>query len=421
MRKPKAIGLDFGTSNTAAAILNADGVMEMLELDPANANDPRLLKSLCYFPTRKEAFFGRAAIDGYFERDMEGRFFQSIKKLLPNSDFQGTIIHGQHVSLEELIARFLTETRKRIEAKIGSIEGIPVVMGRPARYSNDPGREGLAVVRLRKACDEAGFERCRLMEEPSAAAMTYQATRSSRDEMILVADLGGGTSDFTLMNFQGKNTNVLSVHGVSVAGDSLDSEFMMARLLPFFGSEIKYQRPFASNILTMPTSLMKMLPKWHHHAFLKEKATWNFIKTLHKELVDPKQKPVLENLITLVEDNLGYALHQRVEALKCELSGTPLSDFIFKSHPIKIEFAVKSSEFETIVDPAVDAIKKAALETFKYANVSPDKLDTIYFTGGTSQVPIIRKTLLGLFPNAKTAEKDTFTSVAAGLALSELK
>ncbi|MBC7693210.1 MAG: Hsp70 family protein [Methylotenera sp.] len=415
----KAIGIDFGTSNTAAAILTDAGEVKLLELDPT-ASDPRLMKSLIYFPNRKDAFFGKEAIDQYFDREMEGRFFQSVKKLLPNPDFQGTTIHNTRVSVEELVARFLRETKKRIEAQIGPMEGIPLFMGRPARYAQDPGREGLGVVRFKTACDLAGLGRFQLIEEPTAAAATYEA-RSNEKELMMVADLGGGTSDFTLLEITperaGIKTRALSVHGISVAGDSLDSDFMLARLLPFFGSEVKYQRPFSGNVLTMPTSLVKVLPKWHHHAFLKERATWNFIQTLHKELVDPKQKPQLDNLITLIEENLGYALHQRVEKLKVELSGAAQADFSFKSHPIKIEFPVTAPDFENVLHPSVKAIQEAALETLRLARVNPEEVQSIYFTGGTSQVPIIRRTLSALTPQARIAEQDTFTSVAAGLAM----
>ncbi len=427
--KIRALGIDFGTSNTAAAILTDSGATELLELDPSTGGDPRLLKSLLYFPTRRESFFGREAISQYFERDMEGRFFQSVKKLLPNSDFQGTIIHGSHVSVEELIARYLTDTRKRIEKIIGPLGEIPVFMGRPARYAQDPGKEGLAVVRFKTACDLAGFSRYRFIEEPSAAAKTYRSEKEK--ELILVIDLGGGTSDFTLMRVKNLSKKVeaghtertefdiYSVHGISVAGDSLDSEFMNSKLLKFFGSDIRYQRPFSSNVLTMPGSLMKVLPKWHHHAFLRERSTWSFIQSLHKELVDPEQKKWLDNLITLVEDNLGYSLHQAVEKLKVTLSETNLTDFLFKSHPIAIQFPVSTQEFEDVLQSPVQQIKEAALETLRLGKHEPEKVEALYFTGGTSQVPIIRRTLTATFPNARVVDQDTFTSVASGLALSE--
>lgn len=436
MGKIKAIGIDYGTSNTVAAILDDAGNARVLDLEAGTgASDPRLLKSLLYFPERNKSFFGRAAIDMYFDLGMEGRFLQSIKRLLPNPDFTGTSLFGKHAGIEDLIARFLQELRLRIEREIGGpVAGIPITFGRPARYSQDSGRESLAVIRFKRAIEMAGFDlnSVELVEEPIAAMIA--GTRSdassggstaavpSEGPITLIADLGGGTSDFTLFrrvptSVQPQGIHTFAVHGISVAGDALDSDFFVARLQDLFGASIQYQRPFSSNVLTMPTLLVKHLPKWHHHAFLRERATWNFILVLRKELVDPKQKPFLENLITLVEENLGYRLHVAVEDLKLRLSGEAKTGFDFKSYPIEIEFPVKRAEFEKIITPSVDAVGLAALETCRYGKVKPEEVERLQFTGGTSKVPAIREKLASLFPNAKLVDQDTFTAVAEGLAL----
>lgn len=436
MGKIKAIGIDYGTSNTVAAILDDAGNARVLDLEAGTgASDPRLLKSLLYFPERNKSFFGRAAIDMYFDLGMEGRFLQSIKRLLPNPDFTGTSLFGKHAGIEDLIARFLQELRLRIEREIGGpVAGIPITFGRPARYSQDSGRESLAVIRFKRAIEMAGFDlnSVELVEEPIAAMIA--GTRSdassggstaavpSEGPITLIADLGGGTSDFTLFrrvptSVQPQGIHTFAVHGISVAGDALDSDFFVARLQDLFGASIQYQRPFSSNVLTMPTLLVKHLPKWHHHAFLRERATWNFILVLRKELVDPKQKPFLENLITLVEENLGYRLHVAVEDLKLRLSGEAKAGFGFKSYPIEIEFPVKRPEFEKIITPSVDAVGQAALETCRYGKVKPEEVERLQFTGGTSKVPAIREKLASLFPNAKLVDQDTFTAVAEGLAL----
>lgn len=409
-----AVGIDFGTSNSAAAVLEKNGASRLIRLDPQN----ELLKTLLYFPSRRESFFGAQAIREYFDRDREGRFFQSVKRLLPSPAFKGTVIHNQFVSLEELIARFLREVRHRIEREVGHIPaGIPVFMGRPARYSLEEEREALAAVRFKKACELSGFSEVTFVEEPKAAALTYQP-RSDRPEMVLVADLGGGTSDFTLMRVrQGAPTQVLSSHGVPTAGDALDSAFVAARLNSFFGAEVRYQRPFSENVLTMPTSFVKLLPKWHQHAFLKEKDTWNFILNLRKEIVDQKDQAFLENLITLVEDNLGYALHQQVEELKIALSERDQAEFVFKSYPIDIRLPVTRAEYDEIIHEPAQVIQRTALETARIAEVPPEEVHYIYFTGGTSRVPAIRKMIHDAFPAAETVEQDAFTSVAAGLAL----
>ncbi len=434
MKPIRAIGIDYGTSNTVAAVLEADGTVRVLDLDPGipgkTEGDPRLLKSLLYFPERNHSYFGKAAIDQYFDLGMEGRFLQSIKRLLPNPEFTGTSLFGRHAGIEDLIARFLQELRKRIEKDVGSLAGIPIYFGRPARYSQDPPREGLAVVRFRRAIELGGFDldQVTLVEEPIAAMVAGARAEGASDAkspegpITLIADLGGGTSDFTLFRrvsttTQPEGIHTFGVHGISVAGDALDSDFFIDKLLDLFGASIRYQRPFSSNVLTMPTGLVKHLPKWHHHAFLRERATWNFILVLRKEIVDAEQKPKLENLITLVEENLGYRLHQAVEDLKLRLSHEAKTDFGFRSYPIEIEFPVGREEFERIVEPSVDAIGKAALETCRVGKVDPKEVERLQFTGGTSKVPVIRERLASLFPNAKLLDQDTFTAVAEGLAL----
>jgi hypothetical chaperone protein len=422
MAKPLAIGIDFGTSNTVVALLEKGGNTRVLELAPGKET----LKSLLYFPSGREAFFGQDAIDQYFDRGMEGRFFQSVKRLLPNPDFTGTSLFGKHVSVEELIARFLASLRFKIEKEIGSdLSGIPVFFGRPARYSQDPPREALAVVRFRTAISLAGFDpdRFKLIEEPVAASRSGKSDgRTSKHAkekgpLTLIADLGGGTSDFTLFESRPHGIHTFGVHGVSVAGDAIDSDFFVEKLQDRFGASLKYQRPFSSNVLTMPTALSKLLPKWHHHAFLKERATWNFILVLRKELTDPKQRPFLENLIALVEDNLGYRLHIAVEETKTTLSDSERTEFGFKIHPIEIAFPVDRPGFDSWIEPSVSGIEAAAIETCRLARIQPEEVELVRFTGGTSKVPAVRARIAKLFPNAEVDDQDTFTAVAEGLAL----
>lgn len=424
MSKIQALGIDFGTTNTVVAVRDENGKTRVLPIDPG-ADHPALFKTLLYFPSRKNVFFGKSAIGEYFEQGMEGRFFQSVKRLLPNPDFTGTSLFGTHAGIEDLISAFLRDVKRRVEKEVGSIEHVPVFFGRPARYSQEPAREGLAVVRFKRSVEMAGFDLkySRFVEEPVAAARTASRNLKNADGPItLIADLGGGTSDYTLFR-QNKDQTIhtFSVHGVPLAGDALDSDFFVARLNEPFGADIKYQRPFSSNILTLPTLLVKSLPKWHHHAFLRERATWNFILSLRKELVDPEQKPKLENLITLVEENLGYKLHLQVEALKIALSEKNSSPFEFKSYPIDIGFSVTKTELDSMTEKTVSAIINASIETCKYGKVDPNEVEVIQYTGGTSKVPIIRERMKSLFPKARTAEHETFTAVAEGLALGVLE
>jgi hypothetical chaperone protein len=420
------VGIDFGTSNTAASVRGErDGTL-LHEIIPLDRDD--LLKTLLYFPNGRESFFGRSAIEQYFEHEREGRFFQSIKRLLPNPDFSGTQISGRFVSLESLIARFLEDVKRRLEATLGlEISRLPVTFGRPALYSLDEKRETLATERFKEAIRLAGFQHFTLLEEPTAAsraAFRRPRTISEPESLTLVADLGGGTSDFTLLRTtHGRESpEVLAVHGVPLAGDAMDSAFVQARLLPYFGSEVKYQRPFSSNILTFPTALISRIPKWHQHVVLKERSNWNFMLELKKELVNPHDRAILENLLTLVEENLGYEMHQSVERLKFEASLHDLErafqiPFSFRSYPIDIQFPVTPADYRDIIAPIVTRVATAASETLKLAGMDGTRIATLNFTGGTSKTPAMREAIQALVPKAKVEDQDSFTAVALGLSL----
>ena len=407
------IGIDFGTTNTCVAV-RENGLIKILKIDPTSSQF-NLIRTLIYMPNKKECFFGKNAIDQYFDRGMEGRFFQSIKKLLPNPDFTGTSVFGVRMNVESIIARFLSELKNRIEKQIGPIDGIPIHMGRPAKYSLAADREELAVIRFKKAIEMAGMTNVSLIDEPTAAAEA-SAAGVKEDAMVLVCDLGGGTSDFTLFRNEKFAIQAQSVYGIPVAGDSLDSDFFKEKLNTHFGSMIRYQRPFSYNVLTLPTAFVKILPKWHHHALLKERSTWNFILSLRNEMVDEKQKKYLENLITLVEENLGYMLHQEVERLKVSLSTENNAGLKFKSYPIEIEFEVESKNYNQIIHESVEEISQAALHTVQLGNCKPNQVDILQFTGGTAKVPAIRKRIESLFPSATVVDAEAFTAVAEGLA-----
>ncbi len=188
-------GIDFGTSNTTLT-LNLDGRVEQVDLDPAHLL-PEAIPTLMYFDLDALASYGSEAVRAYEEDDMAGRFLQAIKKHLPSPEFTGTIISERIFTLEDLIAGFLEKLKTAADAAAGeSVDS--VLMGRPARFHVDPKRDALAQTRLERAATMAGFVDVQFQLEPIAAARSYER-ELDREVLCLVGDLGGGTSDFTLI------------------------------------------------------------------------------------------------------------------------------------------------------------------------------------------------------------------------------
>jgi hypothetical chaperone protein len=220
--------IDFGTTNSLLGAV-IDGKMHApIPLDP-HAKDQTILRSVLYFPDRNKCFYGAEAIREYAKRDMEGRFIRSVKKFLPNRSFLGTQVGNRMVTIEEIVATFLRELRTRANQHFGK-DVKSVLLGRPAQFAATEADDGFAQMRLERAAELAGFREIRFCPEPIAAAYDFRSTLKEA-KIVLVADFGGGTSDFTVMKISKEKyqpTDVLSIGGVALAGDSLDGDYAKA-------------------------------------------------------------------------------------------------------------------------------------------------------------------------------------------------
>jgi hypothetical chaperone protein len=241
LKRPLTFAIDYGTSNSLMVATDGLTVTKPLALDPL-ATDPSVLRSILYFPHGDACFYGQDAINQYSDHHGEGRLIRSIKKYLPSESYVGSWIDNRVVRLEDLISYFLLEMKKRAEAQLGvTVEN--VVLGRPAKFSQDPVKDRLAQFRLQKAAELAGFKQISFLPEPLAAALDLR-TRLKEMKTVLVVDLGGGTSDFTVIQIGPRafvESDVLAMGGLSVAGDAVDGEFMKFHVAPFLGSKVKFQ------------------------------------------------------------------------------------------------------------------------------------------------------------------------------------
>ncbi|MDP3779388.1 MAG: Hsp70 family protein [bacterium] len=415
MKSKKVYGLDFGTTNSAVAI-SQEGEVRVL---PLALNGDKMVRSLLFFPrTGRAHFTGEDAITHYIESGMEGRLIQSVKTFLPDKSFTGTALRGRNHTLEDLIALIL----KHLKTKADEITGEDirsVVLGRPARFSVDPGIDDLAEKRLLRAAQLAGFEEIRFQFEPIAAAYSYES-RLSEAQLVLVADLGGGTSDFAIVRLgpqkkavHDRSADILGTQGVYVGGDKFNSEIMSHRLLKYFGSDLRYKS--FDRMLQMPPDLMRVICEWHKIPSLKGREDRDFVARLCK-LADDKEAAA--RLYALIEEDLGFMLFQAIEKAKQDLSINEFSTVSFCESVIEITEAIARPAFEQMISKEMQLVERCVDQLVRDAGVTIADVDSVFLTGGTSYVPRVRRFFVNLFGEKKIKPGDAFISVAEGLALS---
>lgn len=407
--------IDYGTSNSLLAVADGKKISEPLALDPESP-DPTVFRSILYFPNQNQCFYGQRAIKEYCENQAEGRLIRSIKKYLPSQRFLGSWIEDRVVKLEDLISYFLLEMRKRACEQMNR-DVDSVLLGRPAKFSDDPAEDKLAQYRLEKAAHLAGFKHIGFFPEPLAAAFDLKR-KLDRPQKVLVVDLGGGTSDFTVLEIGPrpfKESDVLALSGVSVAGDAMDGKIMQNGIAAEFGAQVRYRVPLGNNILEMPKTLLDHICSPADIAQLRRSDYYEFFKNVQRWAPAPQDKRKLDRLFTLVDDQLGFQLFEEIERNKRELSTSPHSQFTFPYPEIDLDLTLRQKDFESWLQSPSDKILKCMDDTIRMAQLQPQDLDIVYCTGGTAKLSLIQKGLAQRFPSDKIMKADYFHSVIFGL------
>jgi hypothetical chaperone protein len=397
-------GVDFGTSNSLLSFAKEGEKSRLLNLE----DDSPILRSLIFSPGQNEYYFGEQAIDAYQEFGGEGRFFRSLKKFLPEPGFKGTEVFGRRMKIEELIATFLREMKKRADKQTGH-DITNVVLGRPALYSLEPDKDRLAEKRMKKAAELAGFKRIEFCPEPVAAGLSTGST--IQKGLILVGDIGGGTSDFTLLKMEGdqfSEKNVYGLSGVFIAGDAIDGRIMRDFISLHFGRDIKYRVPMGDTELNFPRRLLTKLCNPAHIVFLKERETWEFLKEIEGWVLEGENQKYITQLFCLVEEDLGYPIYNNIEKSKIELGGNEKSQFEFRHSDIDIQMEIEREHFQGSVQRELDEIFAALDKVFQQSGYSHEDVDLVRITGGTGQMPLFQKRLRETFGNKKIEMSDAF-------------
>jgi hypothetical chaperone protein len=408
------IGIDFGTTNSSIALATDSGV-ELLRF----SDDRVSSRSILYLEKEKHGIrssSGATAIERYLtahrEGNRPGRLIQSLKSYLSSRTLTGTEVFGRPYLLEDLVARILTDLRQCAEEQFG----IPVrhaTVGCPVRFvgAETPADDAFALTRLRAAFLRAGFETVEFEFEPLAAAYSFQAAQS-RTETVLIGDFGGGTSDFSLVRLgPGRQRQVLGTSGLPFAGDAFDAKIVRRLVSPALGSESLARGP--KGLPVLPAWIYANLERWHYLSFLRTRSVLDMLATARKRALEPEK---IEALHAIVDEDLGYQLHQAVQRTKNALSTSEQADFIFAgpdAGSVELRTSVTRADFEAWIAPELGQIAAAVDALLRPTECGVDR---VFLTGGTSFVPAVRAIFESRFPGRIVAG-DEFTSVAQGLAL----
>ena len=414
------LGVDFGTTNSALALCDAKGTSKLVHLQAGKAVQQTLRTVLHFDPEERGAdrkplcTAGHDAIEAYLHSEGAGRFVQSIKSHLASRTFTSTSIFSAVYSLEAMVTLFLERLRTK-----GAAHGpLPkrVVVGRPVHFVNDESDtdgDALAEERLRRAVLAAGFDEVRFELEPVAAAWRYQQ-RLRKDELVLIADFGGGTTDLCLVHVGpssgGASTRVVATDGVGLAGDVFDQRIIQHVVAPRLGMGSTYRLMVGET--DVPLWLYAHLASWHRLSFLKSKKTERLLAEI---LLTANDAAGVASFKQIIDEDLGYRLHQAVERAKIALSSQTEARLLFPD--VDIDERISRDDFERWIEGDIARFDEALARLLATAHIDASKVDRVFMTGGTSLVPAVRRAFARRFGADKLTGGEELTSVAAGLAL----
>ncbi|MFK3737799.1 Hsp70 family protein [Massilia sp. TN1-12] len=406
-----ACGVDFGTSNSTVGWVRP-GQPTLLTLEDGKPTLP----SVVFFNADEDAVrYGRAALADYLE-GYDGRLMRSLKSLLGTSLMDGqTEVAGRALPFRQLLAHFIGEVKRRGEQQAGRPFD-HAVFGRPVYFvDGDPEADRLAEDTLAGIARSVGFKDIGFQYEPIAAAFDYES-RIGGEELVLIADIGGGTSDFSLVRLgpdraarPDRREDLLANGGVHIGGTDFDKYLSLASVMPLLG----YGSQLVSGA-AIPSSYYFNLATWHT---INQAYTRKSVAQLAELVRDAAEPDKLQRLRHLIDERAGHWLAMRVEEAKIALSDAPevVLDLDRLQPPEQLRIA--RAGFDAAASTLVDQVGATVRQLLADAGVPPERVDTVFFTGGSSGVTALRERIASIVPDARRVEGDLFGSIGAGLAL----
>ena len=409
-----ACGMDFGTSNSAIALPAPQGGVT---LAPCEGNHGTLPTALFYPATAAAGtapLVGRAAQQLFFEGE-EGRFMRSLKRLLGTSLMtQTTIVNGKPKSFDRIIGDFMAHLKTRAEATAGHALDA-VIIGRPVHFvDGDSKGDNDAETQLAMIARHAGFSHAQFQFEPIAAAFAHEQN-IKREKLALVIDIGGGTSDFSLIKIcadygrkADRRDDILASSGIRTGGNDFDKQLSLAAFMPLLG----YRSTYTDRNLTVPLAPFHDMSEWSKINFLYTPQQKRDMAHILRASHAPDK---IERFIEVLEHETGHRLLATVEDAKIALTDQPSTDAPLSFIESGLHAAISRSDFDAAISPNVHDVMASMDECLAAAGTKDDQVDIIILTGGPTQTPLFQKIIRERFPDAEISEEERMASVAIGL------
>ena len=419
MPKQLSIGVDFGTTNTVVAIVRpGEAVRAVMFHDECETSD--IYRSVLLFEKGLsaagldlEAHAGLQAIRFYLTSTAETRFIQSFKSHVASAVFEETRIFGRRFKFEDLLATFFRHVVADADGQIDPA-GAQIVSGRPVAFVGAAPDEALAAARYGEAYRRIGVDAPAYIYEPVGAAYHY-AQRLTSDALVLVADFGGGTSDFSLIQFARQGSAVaatpLGHAGVAVAGDNFDYRIINAVVSPHLGKGTLFRS--LDKILPIPQHYHASFARWHQLAMLKTPEHLREFERLKRASLSPEK---IGHFLEVIRNDWGFNIYRVVAEAKARLSAAQRTEFRLRLGDLVIEQEITRGDFEVWIADDIARIAQAVDSLLATEGVSVGDIDSVFLTGGSSFIPAVRRVFADRFGAQRLADGENFQSVAFGLA-----
>lgn len=409
-----ALGLDFGTTNSVIALAGAGELPEMVEFASPEGVSAVFRSALCFWEdagVQVEA--GPWAIAEYLEYPEGSRFLQSFKSVAASTAFEHASVFDKRLRFEDLGRTFLTKLTAHAGGKLDHRPD-RIVVGRPIEYAGSRPDPGLARQRYDAMFAEFGAE-IHYVYEPIGAAFSY-AKRLSDPTTLLVADFGGGTSDFSVVRVEApgaaRRCTALGHAGIGLAGDRFDYRIIDQLVLPLLGKGGSY-RSF-DKMLEIPGGYFADFGDWSRLALMRNRRTLEALHKLQRSAEDPA---AIGRMIAIIENELGYRLYDAVGTLKRALSSVAQAEFRFEGGGVKIATDVRRDQFEGWIAPDLARIEATVDRALGASGVGEAAIDRVFLTGGSSLIPAVREIFVRRFGEDRIGGGGELTSIAHGLAM----